>query len=187
MRGVGARLKRAEIELRLDLDEGAQPFAAGVARKQRPPGEEGGFSFCRCLQCVGKGDHWAVDVGQLGLALGNAHQRRAEAVHHAAQGRIGSERAQERLCLDQLRHGVAHFAFLQEQKPVALEKRAAVRAAHRGEQRLIFGEFGGERIGCAVGTLGGGTVDHHQDEVVPLGKQLVETHFLLAPGQIGRN
>ena len=138
------------------------------------------------FQRVGKSGHRAVDVGQLGLAVSDARQRRREAVHHAAQGRIGGKRAQERLRGDELLHRLAHVPFGEEQQAVALEERSAVGAAHRREHHLVFGQLGGQRVGRAVGPFGRRSVDHHQDEVVALGEQLVETCLLFAPREVGR-
>ena len=116
----------------------------------------------------------------------HALERLRDGAKHAAQRRIGGERAQERLRLDQLVHVALHLGDAEEQDSVAGEKFAPVRPGDGADHVLPVGQRAGERIRRLVGRFRRRPVDDGDYQVRALGKELIELFLLLAPGQRAR-
>ena len=116
----------------------------------------------------------------------HALERLRDGAKHAAQRRIGGERAQERLRLDQLVHVALHLGDAEEQDSVAGEKFAPVRPGDGADHVLPVGQRAGQRIRRLVGRFRRRPVDDGDYQVRALGKELIELLLLLAPGQRAR-
>ena len=104
----------------------------------------------------------------------------------AVQRRIGGERAEEGLGLDQLRHVASHFVDGLEEDAVAGEELAAVGPAHGADHVRLGRERVGQRRRRLLGCFRRRRVDDRDDPVGPLGEELVEPDLLLAPGERAR-
>ena len=98
-----------------------------------------------------------------------------------AQRRIGGERAEKGLGLDQIGRRPAHLVDAQEQDAVPGEEFAAVGASDRAGDARLGREIGRQRRGRFVGGFGRRRVDHGDDLVGALREGLIEPDLLAPP------
>ena len=144
------------------------------------------LSFGDALESVGDGGYRRLHVLERRLLQMQALDRLRDRAEDAAQCRIGGERSQERLRLDQLGHVALHVVEAAEENAVAGEERAAVGPAHGADHVRLGRERVRQRRGRLFGALGRRRVDDRDDPVGPLGEERVEPVFLLAPGERAR-
>ena len=120
------------------------------------------------------------------LFVANALERLRDGAKNAAQGRIGRQRAQERLRLDQLRHVAPHVVDAEEENAVAGEELAAVRPGDGADHVRPVGERVDQRVRRLVRRFRRRPVDDDDHQVRPLREELIELLLLLAPGQRAR-
>ena len=125
------------------------------------------LSLRHAVEGVGDRGHRRPHAFERRLSQANALDRLRDRAEDAVQGRIGGERAEEGLGLDQLGHVASHFVDGLEENAVAGEELAPVRSGHgadRGRRR----------------------VDDRDDPIGPLGEEVVKLDLLLAPGERAR-
>ena len=118
--------------------------------------------------------------------LARMRDEQGQRVEQAAQARIMGQTADQRLCRDQLLRHLLDLLGRQEQQPVLIEKRSAIRLTDIGEQRGLGAHPVGELTGRAVGEIRGLPVDDDNHEIVVLREGEIQRALALAPCHIAR-
>ena len=186
---LASGLEIAVVEHRLDVDEAPQlgrlRRLAGYAAVRQE--KDWMLSLQVGLHRVGDGGERRLDVLERRLAVANALDRLRDRSEDAAQRRIGGERAEKRLRLDQLgRVSAARRRRERNKKPLRAKNsppsgRLTVRmTSFRCCQRLD------QRVRRLLRAFRRRRVDDGDDQVGPLREQRIEPDLLLAPGQRAR-
>ena len=138
------------------------------------------------FQGVGDRGDRRPHIFKRGFLEAHALERLRDGAENAAQGRIGGQRAQERLRLDQLRHVAPHVVDAEEENAVAGEELAAVRSGDGADHIRPVGERVDQRVRRLVRRFRRRPVDDDDHQVGPLREEPIELHLLLAPGQRAR-
>ena len=186
--GLAARLQGVVVELGLDQDEAPELARLGLAvRQEHLPGQPGRLAGQHALERPSKGRHRCGELVERGLAGPDALGAEGEGPHQAAQARIGGERAEEGLLGDELLGRPGELVGGQEQEPVAVEERAAIRLPDAAQQVVVRPERLRQPVGRLGGPLGRIAVDDDEHQVRSLRERLVEGGFVQAPGHVGRD
>ena len=178
-----ARLKRTEIQDRLDVDETAElAWVRRFACHQLVPGECGGAPGKQRIDRGGETVKRHGEIGGVDFAVLHTFRDIAERLSEPAERRIGGERAEKRLRANELLGGVPDLAGRQEQEAVVLEEGTAPDLAQRLYVLAVVGERGSQFLGARVGELGACAIHHHQKRINLLRKCRIELQFALAPG-----
>ena len=144
------------------------------------------LSLRHAVEGVGDRGHRRPHAFERRLSQANALDRLRYRAEDAVQGRIGGERAEEGLGLDQLGHVASHFVDGLEENAVAGEELAPVRSGHGADRVRLGRERVGQRRGRLFRALGRRRVDDRDDPIGPLGEEVVKLDLLLAPGERAR-
>ena len=146
----------------------------------------GCFPSCNEIESVGDRGHRRPHILERRLFEPHPLERLRDSAEDAAQRRIGGERAEEGLRLDQFAHVAPHFVDALEEDAVAGEEFAAVGPADRPDHVRPSGKRLGQSGGRLVGCFRRRRVDDRDDPVGPLREVFIELHLLLAPGERAR-
>ena len=177
------------IEHRLGEDQPAlrRRERAFALHEQLLPGKPGRLAVERPFGRLGDRAHRPVDLVERRCLCLDAVEHRRERGIDAAQRRVGGERPEHRLRLDQRSGGLAHIFGRAEQQPLAGEEIAAIGAAHEPEMGRVCRQLRRELRRAALGKLGRRAIDHHQHHIAELREGGFHCPLLLAPVDIGRD
>ena len=144
------------------------------------------FALGNEIEGVGDRGHRRPHILERRLFEPHPLERLRDGAEDAAQRRIGGERAEEGLRLDQLSHVAPHFVEAEEEDAVAGEELAAVGPADRPDHVRPSGKRLGQSGGRLVGCFRRRRVDDRNDPVGPLREVFIELLLLLAPGERAR-
>ena len=181
---LASGLEIAVVENGLDIDEPPQIRRLGRAPREQPaPREEGMLAVLDPLQGVGNRGERGFQIFKRRFFVTHALERLRHGAEDPAQRRIGGERAQERLRLDQFIHVALKVGDAEEEDAVAGEEFAAVRPGDGADHILAGGERLDQRVRRFVRRFRRLRVDDRDDQVGALREQPVELDLLLAPGK----
>src|SRR3954452_16406620 len=153
-----------------------------VALQQLFPRERRGLPGKDVLQgSVGKRKRPA-ELLQLEFASANAFGGKGQRFHHASQARIAGQGSHHGQRLHQALGAFPDLCWRAKQKPVALEKFAAVRLSDKRKQVRLLRQALGQSIGRQFGIFRGRRFDHHRNAF--LGKRPGHFDLPLVPRQI---
>ncbi|EGY00854.1 hypothetical protein AZA_89177 [Nitrospirillum viridazoti Y2] len=183
----GARLQVVEVQHWLHQDETAQFHRVGrLPGHQAAPVQGHHLALGRRLQCAGQRVEGALKILQLGLAVADALQVGAQRVKEAARRRVGRQRAQQRLRLDQRLHGGLHLFRGQQHQAFAVEIGAAIGAEDVAHHVGTLTQGVGQHAGGALRQFRRHAIHDDGGLLHLLGIQLVEGDLALAPDQLRR-
>jgi hypothetical protein len=183
-----ARLERAIVDHRADVDEPAQVARRGrLVVHQLPPGKACRLTFERVLDRLGEHGERTHHVVERILLRRYALEGESERLHQAAPRGVAGEHLDQRLRLREATHRLRDLTGGQEQDAVATEEVALAQLLDRGEQSRVGGKLCRQRLGGGGRLLGCGCVDDCQNFAVIVLECVNKGKFSLPPWQIGRD